>query len=85
MVATDDRFLTVHPRTALWWQQREKCLQCANMSRMAGTAREATHTAMKCSAVGGGGTNSRGDSSCIAARDEGPNLCGPRAKLYRPA
>jgi len=69
----DQRFLSVHPRTALWWEQRAQCEACAHMQRRG--------SAMNCFAVGGDGND--GDSSCITARDKG-GRCGPDALLFQP-
>lgn len=77
-VITDTRFLTLHPRTALWWKQRKKCERCAHMERREGTAREASMTMMKCLVV----KARNGDAACIGARDDGAE-CGPKARLFK--
>ena len=69
---TDTRFLAVHPRTELWWEQREQCWICINATR--------TDTMLTCDAVARDGNNF--DRTCISARDEG-GPCGPSAKLFR--
>lgn len=72
----DERFLTVHPRTALWWEQRETCKKCVHFRKRADGA-------LSCTAIGGGGGTglNGGDAACISARDEGQR-CGPDAKLF---
>lgn len=82
----DETYLSVHPRTALWWQQREKCELCANHRKVIGRARG--ETMLKCNASGGGGTSPDGkhngtDASCLRARDEG-RRCGPDALMFKP-
>lgn len=78
----DTRFLKIHPRTELWFEQRKQCEQCANMERV-GT------TMMKCTKLrGGGGGPSRMlrlDRSCLHARDPGPAQCGPEARFFEEA
>lgn len=80
----DERFLRVHPRTALWWEQREQCKRCAHVR----------HRPQKF--TGKGNTNGSGlgmscavsparwgEASCIGARDLG-SPCGPDADLFQP-
>jgi hypothetical protein len=80
MAQLDERFLTVHPRTRQWWQQREQCLRCAHCVREPQGCRDKTNLGMRC------GLASRGlhSDACISARDEGA-ACGPDAKLFKEA
>lgn len=66
----DETFLRVHPRTALWWEQRKLCRSCSNYTDY-GSGRGET-----CGAVAGG---PRGGTSCIEARE---THCGPKAVLF---
>lgn len=44
MALIDTTFLKVHPRTALWWQQREQCERCAYVKPTASGAMTCTRT-----------------------------------------
>jgi hypothetical protein len=66
----DERFLAVHPRTALWWEQRKLCRSCFNYTDHGAGRGES------CEAVPGG---PRGGTSCIEARD---TQCGSKAVLF---
>jgi hypothetical protein len=81
-----------HPRTALWWQQREQCQRCARSVTEGDTTngRRTQATAaggLRCSAatkrIGGAGSRAVA-VYCIDARDEG-GRCGPEAKLFEAA
>lgn len=84
----------VHPRTLLWWEQREQCVRCLR-SHQDGDATNGcarTHfgdaAGLRCSEVrrhiGGGNAAGRNiDVYCIDARSEGA-LCGPDARLFKP-
>jgi len=80
----DTRFLTVHPRTVLWWEQREKCDQCQHCVRTPTKTtkgnRVATHP-HRCGITPAGGPT--GIAYCIDAR-EPTGDCGPKAKLFQP-
>lgn len=72
--------IPVHPRTALWFKQREQCDRCR-------------HTATRAHRKGNGTTVSSGggsmacvlgrgpDQSCMSMRDAG-SRCGPDARLF---
>jgi hypothetical protein len=72
----------VHPRTALWWQQRETCLKCANVQlKTVGTGDNECRVMHCKKAFTRTMNNGRVDNrSCLAMRDEGA-ACGPDAKL----
>lgn len=80
----DERFLTVHPRTALWWEQRETCRQCAHYVAVASKHPRGTRST-------GGQESCRARAcpthqpSCMESREEGPNHCGPEARWFVPA
>jgi hypothetical protein len=73
-VLLDRRFLVLHPRTALWWKEREVCAVCVFVVR--------DGHAWRCDAVAGG--SSKEGAGCMRARDEG-QACGPDALLFKPA
>jgi hypothetical protein len=84
----DERFLSVHPRTALWWTQRGTCQRCAHcvtvpMRKSVATREGGVNIGggMNCAAVDYGGFHRR--AACIDARDRGE--CGPEAKLFKEA
>jgi hypothetical protein len=82
MAATlSETFLTVHPATALWWQQREQCLRCANSVAGAGHEGEGV---LRCTAVRIAPRRSRPTlgAYCIDAR---AGACGPEATLFQEA
>jgi hypothetical protein len=74
----DQRFLTLHPRTALWWQQREQCRRCEHHleTQFAGKA-----GGQESCAVSVDGSRLL---PCIDAREEG-GVCGPRARFFKEA
>lgn len=86
----DETFLTVHPRTALWWQEREQCAICKH-SHSEGDLTHGRRTSktpvtdpgMRCSGtiVQTHGRGRRIDAFCIDAREEGQR-CGPNATLF---
>jgi hypothetical protein len=85
-VKLDTRFLTTHPRTVLWWEQREQCRGCAHaiieeVERRAGF--NETSTTMRCAALEPY-PHTRTQPYCIDARDPG-KPCGPKAVLFTPA
>jgi len=88
----DTRFLTVHPVTAKWWQQREQCKQCKHYILEDATKRRGEYAA-RCDAsrLPVPGQGNRATEYCIDARapaeerqDGKPGLCGPDAVLFEP-
>ena len=81
MAATlSETFLTVHPATALWWQQSEQCQRCAHVSRrLEGTQKEQSEV-LRCQVVRTP-AGRRESAYCIDARSTGE--CGPEAKLFK--
>lgn len=79
----DARFLTPHPRTVLWLQERRQCEACAHLIRPP----VEDHQAMRCAVspiLERRGRPGKSDCSfCIDARDEGRS-CGPDARLFSP-
>lgn len=91
----DTRYLTVHPVTAQWWEQREKCRQCRHYMAPAGrhvVRARGDYTAERCAASPIATPSGRTVyETCIDARgtaeqrgDEIPGRCGPDATLYQP-
>ena len=84
----DTRFLSVHPATLAWWQQRQQCQQCKHCAVSYGQDGQAI---MRCAVsqhkdplvrrMHAGRTMSDMRIYCIDARDEGGD-CGPDAKLW---
>jgi hypothetical protein len=81
MATIDTRFLTVHPRTLLWWRQREQCATCAHLVETPENVRSKSGGGMQCGVVRA--YSPSGLASCISARDEG-QACGPDAVLWEP-
>lgn len=87
----DTRFLSPHPATVTWWQQREQCESCRWLNLREGSEGEGT---MHCLAspqphegvrrmLAARRANHVVHLYCIDARGErGP--CGPNAVLYEP-
>ena len=77
----DTRFLTIHPATTLWHQQRDQCERCAHFALREGDEGESI---MRCKAVRVAPRRSRPTlgAYCIDARSEGA-ACGPDAILYK--
>lgn len=74
----DQTFLSVHPVTQAWWEQRGKCRTCAHLVPVDGHQGEED---MRCRQMRKYGP--KGHAYCIDVRDEtGP--CGPEAKLWEP-
>lgn len=76
----DTRFLTVHPATMTWWDQRETCETCQHLVLREGREGEAV---MRCRQALTFHRPSRTEMGvyCIDARgDDGP--CGPQARMY---
>lgn len=80
----DTRFLTIHPRTALWLQeQRDKCAACANCVSKSGRRHHADNEGvMRCRVVRVPKVKNT-YAYCIDAR-EPDSACGPEAKLFQP-
>ena len=72
----DTRFLTVHPATAAWWDQRGRCESCRHLLV---TAHYEGERIMRCRLAKQGGAN--GAQYCIDARSE-KGSCGPDAALW---
>lgn len=81
---TDTFYLKLHPRTALWWEQRKTCAQCEYAKVIDNTSGGG---GMRClvSPSETFGNHRRGGvykfSYCIDARDE-KAPCGPTARLF---
>ena len=72
----DTRFLSVHPATQAWWEQRPKCRTCAHLVLVDGHEGEED---MRCRQMRQNGP--RGHAYCIDVR--GPDgACGPWASLW---
>lgn len=95
----DTTFLTVHPRTALWWEQREQCAKCTGCTRAAAGGQRCTFSKMPGTspiAVSRRRRDERGVEMlgarlavdvgiyCIDAREPGMP-CGPDAKMFEAA
>ena len=78
----DTRFLRVHPRTLLWWAQRETCRTCAHYRQERGGERSSGMSMMDHCAAGRCASGRL--SACIDMRDEG-QACGPEAYLFAEA
>ena len=72
----DQRFLTVHPATMTWWDQRERCETCRHLKLSEGTEGEGIMRCRKSPSPGRPGAE-----FCLDARS-GDGLCGPEARLY---
>lgn len=76
--ATDPRFLSLHPRTALWFEQREQCWLCAHLE----WSGPGGSSSMSCGVVPKSDEHGRvTDRTCISARDVG-GACGPGATVF---
>lgn len=80
----DTRFLTIHPRTALWWEQREQCSKCKHLERVDIKQRRASWGQsggqMSCLATG----TAEKRIPCITAREDSM-VCGPEARRFEEA
>ena len=74
----DTRFLRVHPRTRLWWAQRETCRTCAHYRREVSPARDGPGSVEHCAAGRGPAGQT---AACIEMRDDG-QACGTEAALF---
>lgn len=73
-------FLSPHPATALWWEQRPTCERCAHVRVKIEGHKDRTQV-LRCNVV----RNPVGrqfQSYCIDAR---AGACGPEAKLFKEA
>lgn len=75
----DTRFLRVHPRTRLWWAQRETCRTCAHYRQERSGERSCGMSMMDHCAAGRDGSGRL--SACIDMRDE-REACGTEAALF---
>jgi hypothetical protein len=91
MAEIDTRFLTLHPRTAVWWEQREQCMRCAHMTERGDTSnglrKPGSETGgMRCLKVerkiGSDFAGRHIQIYCIDAREEG-GKCGPAGLLFK--
>jgi hypothetical protein len=79
MATLRSEFLSVHPATALWWEQREQCQRCAHVDKRLEGHKELTEV-LRC-------TRTRTPAGrkewayCIDARATGE--CGPEATLFQ--
>lgn len=79
MMKLDTRFLKVHPATAAWWDQREKCARCAHvLNQLENFPRAMPVMRCKITPVSVG---RQPHAYCIDARSEG-SACGPWASLW---
>lgn len=80
-VACDTRFLSVHPRTLLWWREREQCRRCVHYRERSAAGQRHQRTPLQyCVALTKG---RRYPWACIEMRDEGAP-CGPLGRLFEP-
>lgn len=74
----DTTFLRLHPRTALWWEQREQCRVCSQHAKV-GRSEDVC-------LLPGNNIKGKGRTPgvpCITSRDEG-SPCGPGAARFTP-
>lgn len=91
MPEIDQRFLTLHPATAVWRAQREKCEQCAHSYvPNSNDPKTEGHEGLRCRKTTPQNCFKRGGfkindptAYCIDARLEGAP-CGPGAALFQP-
>lgn len=70
-IRLDTTYLSVHPRTQAWWNERAKCEACIYLVKR--------EKVMNCCI----GTDTGERSPCIKARDPA-GVCGTEARLFRP-
>lgn len=90
----DTRYLTVHPVTHQWWEQRETCRTCTHYlapDSPSVVRPRGDYTAERCAASVVKTPNRTLYEACIDARgtaeqrgDSLPGRCGPDATLYQP-
>lgn len=90
----DTRYLTVHPVTSQWWQQRDKCRQCVHYlapEKPAVVRARGDYTAERCRVAVISVTTRTLYEACIDARgtaeqrgDTVDGVCGPDALLFQP-
>ena len=79
MAATlSETFLTVHPATELWWQQREQCLRCANVDRRLEGQKDLSEV-LRCKVV----RTPAGRKEWAYCIDARAGACGPEATLFQ--
>lgn len=71
----DNRFQVLHPRTVLWFEQREKCAQCVYCKK--------GETEMRCTQAASKNVGRAQFNYCIDMR-EPDSLCGPDAHFFHP-
>ncbi len=80
MKPLDERFLSPHPDTIVWWGQRAQCRACAHHTTTVG-AIEAERCLLQPNPQGKGGPRGVEMGYCIDAR-RGTGVCGPHAALF---
>lgn len=85
MGSINDRFLSVHPATLLWWEQREQCRTCSHMiyNPLSMPVKEMRCYAAPCKLAPSPPRGRHVQAYCIDARLPG-GCCGPEATLYEP-
>jgi hypothetical protein len=80
MATLRSEFLSVHPATKLWWEQREQCQRCAHVDKRLEGHKELTEV-LRCK-VTPVTVGRQPWAYCIDARAKGRE-CGPEAKLFK--
>lgn len=78
-MSLDPRFLTIHPATAEWFEQRKKCERCKNLHT---AVEQGGNTVMRCRKTSNRTRPDAGGGYCIDARAAG-QPCGPNAALFK--
>jgi hypothetical protein len=78
MATLRSEFLTTHPATALWWQQRAQCERCAHV-RVKMEAFERAMPVMRCAVV----RTPAGRQELAYCIDARAGACGPDAQLFK--
>ena len=78
----DQRFLTINPATAVWWERRDVCESCAHFNVQLGREGERMMLCRRARTDRRQQRDIRGQY-CIDARDE-EGICGPTARFYQP-
>lgn len=85
----DPTFLTLHPATALWWEQRKQCERCKHVDARSDTNKQSVgQTVLRCKLfptqdkVTGLLRGAQALGYCIDARMKN-NPCGPDARLFK--
>ena len=74
----DTTYLSPHPATLAWWDRREKCERCGNLSLTLEGQKDRS-SVLRCKAVRAG-KGRQAHAYCIDARG---GACGPEAKLFQ--